>query len=529
MMPLQYLPAAAALLLLLPPGHGSGGGGNLTVEPWYVGLQHFGPLSGEGWGQRKMTLVDNYTFRIENLTAEAGTEYMFVAPASGPPYPPLGPLNWKQGKIGVGELGNWTAPHHRRGQLSRGQLLAGGGSGRYPNTATYNITVRTAGHPVAPMTHTLEVGSTAPAVQLRTMHSVVTIPRVVVHIEFDQPVTGFKSAAGVSTEGCDSRMLPGSFRDAGVGPDGHHRFEVQVEALSQGEVTVVVAAGAARSRSTGLASSAGRRGFLFTTHVLRGGEWGPLIGLVDRSRSFPDVMGDRRPEGWHVTPIHAVYVPSLRSVLASGWLRRDAMPCLGGARSGGRRRAGLTFLLNMSELAGGLGGRVDVRRVEESAEFAFERSGAQMTARQDGHRIDGDAIYCAGHTHLPDGRIFYTGGARYAYISAPEEREWGLDYARVFHPRHRNFTRVAHRMPLGRSWYPTAGLMPDGRILVTGAFTDYATDACVGVACLNPQLNVFDVKKHDRGDNPWSVLLGPQERVSAAFLLRSTSQAGRAD
>ena len=80
MMPLQYLPAAAALLLLLPPGHGSGGGGNLTVEPWYVGLQHFGPLSGEGWGQRKMTLVDNYTFRIENLTAEAGTEYMFVAP-----------------------------------------------------------------------------------------------------------------------------------------------------------------------------------------------------------------------------------------------------------------------------------------------------------------------------------------------------------------------------------------------------------------------------------------------------------------
>jgi hypothetical protein len=45
--------------------------------------------------------------------------------------------------------------------------------------------------------------------------------------------------------------------------------------------------------------------------------------------------------------------------------------------------------------------------------------------------------------------------------------------------------------------YPTAGLLPDGRVLVTGAFTDYSTDVCLGEECLNPQLNVFDPSKLD--------------------------------
>ena len=49
----------------------------------------------------------------------------------------------------------------------------------------------------------------------------------------------------------------------------------------------------------------------------------------------------------------------------------------------------------------------------------------------------------------------------------------------------------------GRAWYPTAGRLPDGRVLVTGAFTDYATDFCIGNGnffspdgnhCLNPQV-----------------------------------------
>jgi hypothetical protein len=44
-------------------------------------------------------------------------------------------------------------------------------------------------------------------------------------------------------------------------------------------------------------------------------------------------------------------------------------------------------------------------------------------------------------------------------------------------------------------------------VLVTGAFSDYATDTCVGDDCLNPQINLFDVTKWDAGENPWSLLL----------------------
>ena len=59
---------------------------------------------------------------------------------------------------------------------------------------------------------------------------------------------------------------------------------------------------------------------------------------------------------------------------------------------------------------------LDVTRVEENGEYPFERPPAERKETQDGHTIDGDSIYCAGHTHLQDGRILYAGGARYAYV-----------------------------------------------------------------------------------------------------------------
>jgi hypothetical protein len=55
---------------------------------------------------------------------------------------------------------------------------------------------------------------------------------------------------------------------------------------------------------------------------------------------------------------------------------------------------------------------------------------------------------------------------------------------------------------MGRAWYPTSALLPDGRVLVTGGFTDYGTDTCVGAVCLNSQINVFDP-----ANNTWSVLI----------------------
>ena len=48
--------------------------------------------------------------------------------------------------------------------------------------------------------------------------------------------------------------------------------------------------------------------------------------------------------------------------------------------------------------------------------------------------------------------------------------------------------------------------MPDGRVLRGWSTeTDYSTDHCLGAACYNPQLNVFDPKKYDAGENPWTV------------------------
>ena len=105
---------------------------------------------------------------------------------------------------------------------------------------------------------------------------------------------------------------------------------------------------------------------------------------------------------------------------------------------------------------------------------------------QDGYPIDGDALYCSGHAPLQDGRVLYVGGARYANISSPFEREWGLDYARIYNPKTNTISLVkdkdgnVFKMPLGRSWYPTASRTIDGRVIITGGFTDYGTDLCVG-------------------------------------------------
>lgn len=55
-----------------------------------------------------------------------------------------------------------------------------------------------------------------------------------------------------------------------------------------------------------------------------------------------------------------------------------------------------------------------------------------------------------------------------------------------------SFIRVPTPAPLGRAWYPTVALLPDGRLLIAGGFSDYGTDTCVGTVCTNSQLNTFD-------------------------------------
>ena len=179
----------------------------------------------------------------------------------------------------------------------------------------------------------------------------------------------------------------------------------------------------------------------------------------------------------------------------------------------GRRVASVSFVFDPEAFPGAdyTARSLAVERVDEQARYPFEaleaRRAGGSTYREDGVEVMGDAVYCAGHTILEDGRLFYVGGARYAYMSEPYEHEWGLDYARTFDPGSLSFSMVGtpdgepYTMPLGRSWYPTAGRLPDGRVLVTGAYTDYSTDKCLGRACLNPQVNIYDPTKVG---NPWS-------------------------
>ena len=88
-----------------------------------------------------------------------------------------------------------------------------------------------------------------------------------------------------------------------------------------------------------------------------------------------------------------------------------------------------------------------------------------------------------------------------------KEHEWGIDYLRIYDPDTNEFKPVLdYRMRFEDHGTQRQASL-DGRVLVTGAFTDYSTDHCLGAACYNPQLNVFDPKSTMRGENPWTVWL----------------------
>ena len=146
------------------------------IEDWYKNLNHFGPLVNEDWNARPMTLVADFTYRIENLDYSANMPFMFVSNTEvpiGTQVPPLGPYNWKQGKIGMNSLTS---------------LQPGGGPGYISMSGRYNFTLRTTGHPTDPDTLDLEVSSPLPSVLIETLHSVIRSPSVVLQICFSEPV-----------------------------------------------------------------------------------------------------------------------------------------------------------------------------------------------------------------------------------------------------------------------------------------------------------------------------------------------------
>lgn len=70
-------------------------------------------------------------------------------------------------------------------------------------------------------------------------------------------------------------------------------------------------------------------------------------------------------------------------------------------------------------------------------------------------------IFCAGHTHLEDGKIFITGGHIDEHVGEPQSV--------IYDP----YTREWLPVPLmndGR-WYPSATTLPNGEVLVVGGET----------------------------------------------------------
>ena len=444
-----------------------------------------------------MELIEDYTFFISNIPGSPDHPFMFVSPSPSP-YPPLGERNWKQGKIGVGPDST---------------LYPGGQGGVYPYKGVFNITVRTNGHSTQPNTISIvPTNGTIPYVRFRgNQISSMSSSNYTLYLHFTENVTNFNESKLAIGQGsrCVDAVDEGWIENSHV-----FRCNVVFNMSNSGEISVTANEGLAVSTSSG-APSTESSSFSFlriSESRLNDAEWENLITLRDNSQVLPDPHNDMLSGGWYVTPIHAVMIPSTNKLLLSGWIRRDGMPCYGGERSGGRRRASVSFEVDigMLEAAASSSERtLHITRVEENAEFPFEDTNAGVTV--EGQHVDGDAIYCAGHTHLEDGRVFYFGGAKYSQISENSEYEWGLDYARIFDPISKTFKRIDARAPLGRSWYPTTGRMSDGRILVTGAFIDYSSSTCYAPgtlwrpslqSCWNPQVNIFDPQRME-----WSVVL----------------------
>jgi hypothetical protein len=225
----------------------------------------------------------------------------------------------------------------------------------------------------------------------------------------------------------------------------------------------VICTGAA---SVSEAGSVGRNGTWSPLRTVRDAS-GMLSGAVAQLRSgaaigaspqplpaglvSPTLAGVTDTGGWYVTPVHFNWVPALGRMLVTGWLRRDGLPCFGDAVGafgfahlgrclgdltfaarmsvcvcvwmqnigpGGRRRAGVSFLLDPASLDPAAGGgelSIGATRIEENAVYPSEvyRSPPALMA-------SGSAMVRGAHVHIFALKSLLTGSL--CFVSASSTR-----------------------------------------------------------------------------------------------------------
>lgn len=234
------------------------------------------------------------------------------------------------------------------------------------------------------------------------------------------------------------------------------------------------------------------------------GLWGPMVHLKDLTYNSPGDMHHPRPStGWWYAPIHATLLKT-GEVVITGWVRAKESSC----EKGMGRAFGTTFVLNPNVLDHPASNIYPIQPVPESA------------------RTAGDVMYCSGHSPMADGRVFFVGGATYENLEvANQEREYGLNYARIFDPARRTITRVPAPSPggphptpeqrakdfrwyqQGMMWYPTVLRLPNDTFLVAGGLarqTDPFTDPYQ-----NRSLVLFDPSREKA--NPWTVVASHEQ------------------
>jgi fibronectin type 3 domain-containing protein len=372
------------------------------------------------------------------------------------------------------------------------------------------------------------------ALRERKAHRWNTLATGAFEYELGAPYVLRLAFQGTKLEGSISRDLGGSFDKLGT-------VEAPFGGWQVGRFGVVTYGGAARFDDLGVV---GNPVVIALADVANG--WGQLTLLRDDTNTFPT---GKPSGGWYVTPIHVNLRPDGK-VLVTGFSRKAAAGCSGSTQ----RENGMTWLLDPASLALDPDGNPNT-------------DATLMTTPINEQNLDPvhDVMYCAGHSTMADGRVFFAAGTRYTDPgglpdSSPER---GVRYSRLFDGT--NIVRIANNSGTyhytlggqsgisypdpggvgdggnvsGEKWYPTTLLMPDGKMLTFGGF-HWSSASGAGVKA-NNSFEMFDTAAWDANHNtyPYSVLtqhttsgisgdLPPTRGYSNMFLLPKPVPAGSA-